>query len=109
MMGKEVFALFDYGCAKNNDRKRTLADQPSYFDLYVFTNEDIDLIKELDIFNALLTDYDFKKEGFVEFLSGLIIAAMKLRLFSGVKKIIKKYLRLMSLLSFFDDAILVVA
>ena len=68
MTDKEVFALFDYGCAKNKDRKFTLAGQSSYFDLYAFTNEDIDLIKELDILNALLIDHDFKKEGFVEFL-----------------------------------------
>ena len=47
-MNNKIFSfLDDYSCAKNNERKFTLAGDSSYFEFSVFTIKNIDIAKEV--------------------------------------------------------------
>ena len=67
-MENKVFDfLDDFARLCPSERKYSLAENSSYFEIYVFTKESLDIVKEVDTLDFLSVEHELKKEGYGEF------------------------------------------
>ena len=67
-MENKVFDfLDDFARLCPSERKYSLAENSSYFEIYVFTKESLDIVKEVDTLDSLSVEHELKKEGYGEF------------------------------------------
>ena len=59
--------LDDFARLCPSEKKYSLAENSSYFEIYVFTKESLDIVKELDTLDSLPVEHELKKEGYGEF------------------------------------------
>ena len=72
-MESKVFDFLDYYARLcPSERKYTLAGNSSYFEIYIFTKEPLDIVKELDSLDSLSVEYELKKKAMINFVPGLM-------------------------------------